>query len=326
MVSRALVTGATGGIGLSLAPALLRHGLQVVATGRRAEPGVRLAAAGAAFHAADLAMDPLAPLLEGVDTVFHLAARSAPWGAASAFERDNVAVTRRLLAAARDAGVRRFVFASTPSIYAERRDRLDLTEASPVARAFSGDYARTKYRAEQLVLAADTPEMRTIALRPRAVAGPDDAVLLPRLARVAARGRIPLPRGGEALIEITDVRDVAEAFIAAARPDVAGGIAVNISGGNPRPFKDLVAEVCRVSGLPYRPLSLPEPVLYGAAGVAEAAAQWTRREPAITRHGAMVIAWSQTFDLSAAERLLDWTPRHSPEETIRFSLSTGGTA
>lgn len=321
-MTRVLVTGATGGIGLTVVPALVGTGAEVVATGRDAEAGARLAKMGAAFRPADLVRDPLDGLLTGVDTVYHLAARSAPWGPAEDFAADNVEATRRLLAGARAAGVRRFVFASTPSIYAERRDRIGLTEDSPVAARFSCAYARSKYEAERLVLAADGAEMRAIALRPRAVAGPDDRVLLPRLARLAERGRVPMPRGGAALIEITDVRDVAAAFLAAGRADAPGGVAVNISGGAPQRFRDLVANVCRTAALPFRPLDVPEGLLNAVARLSETLTRG--KEPAITRHGAIVVSWSQTFDLARARRWLGWAPRFSPDETLAHALGRGG--
>jgi nucleoside-diphosphate-sugar epimerase len=323
-VTRALVTGATGGIGISLVEALLGRGQEVVASGRNHEAGARLAAMGAAFRPADLVHDPLEPLLAGADTVYHLAARSAPWGPRAGFEADNVQATRRLLEAARGAGVRRFVFASTPSIYVERRDRIGLTEDSPVAAQFTCAYARTKYAAERLVLAADSPDMRTIAVRPRAAAGPDDTALFPRLARVARRGRIPLPRGGAALIDITDVRDVADAFVAAGRDDAPGGIGVNVSGGAPLPFGTLVAEICHAAGLPFRPRPVSEPLLDAIARLGEAASRLTGREPAITRHAAMAIAWSQTFDLAGARRLLGWSPRYRLGDTLDFALGKDG--
>ena len=321
-MTRALVTGATGGIGISLVRALLAHGQKVVASGRNAEAGTRLAEMGAAFRPADLVHDPLAPLLAGVGTVYHLAARSAPWGPAAAFEADNVEATRRLLAASRAAGVRRFVFTSTPSIYVERRDRIGLTEDSPIAGQFTCAYARTKYAAERMVLAADAPEMRTITVRPRAAAGPDDRVLLPRLERVARRGPIPLPRGGVALIDITDVRDVADALIAAGQEGAPGGVGVNVSGGAPLPFATLAAEICGAAGLPFRPKRISEPVLDAIARLSEAASRLTGREPALSRHAAMSIAWSQTFDLSGARRLLSWSPRFRFEETLAFALGS----
>jgi len=103
-------------------------------------------------------------------------------------------------------------------------------------------YASTKYRAERIVLAADDPAFATVALRPRAIVGPHDTAPPPRLLRAARRGVIPLPRAGEALIEITDVRDVVTAFLAAEdRIAEASGRVFNIAGGHPLRLKRLTS-------------------------------------------------------------------------------------
>ncbi len=102
-----------------------------------------------------LEVDPQA-LCAGIDTVFHAAALSSPWGPERAFRRMNVDVTSAPLTATRTSGVKRFVFVSSPSIYAEFRDRPNLTEADPPAAHPLNAYARTKLAAERLVLAADT--------------------------------------------------------------------------------------------------------------------------------------------------------------------------
>ncbi len=313
---RVLVTGATGGLGRTLVPTLLRGGHAVTATGRNARIGAELSAFGADFVAADLVSADLGPLLAGIDAVFHLAARSAPWGSRADFQRANVIATARLLAAARAAGCRRFVYASTPSVYAEARDRLNLTEASPVARHFANLYASSKYQAERLVLAADGPGFRTLAIRPRAIIGPHDTVLLPRLLRVARRGRFPLPRKGAALIEISDVRDVADAFVAALDADRACGRAINVSGGAPRTVREIVRAACAAMDLSCRLYSVPVGLVMGAARVLELVGEAMGREPAITRYSVMTLAWSQTFDLSGAADLLGWRPRRTPEEAI----------
>jgi 2-alkyl-3-oxoalkanoate reductase len=326
VMRRALVTGATGGLGRVLVPELLASGWNVRASGRNHAIGASL---GTEFVATDLARDDLAKLLEGVDTVFHLAALSSPWGKRADFEAANVTATKRLLAAAREAGCRAFIHASTPSIYTDNQHQLDLTETSPLPARFANDYAATKFAAEQHVLAAACSTFNIVALRPRAIVSPHDTALLPRLIRAAKRGRMPLPGGGDALIELTDARDVSRAFLAAAdRATALSGRVFNISGGAPRLLRDIAATVFDQLGLAVQMMPINRSLVLGAARVLEAVARIVpgQPEPPITHYSAMALSWSQTFDLSAARDHLGWMPRFSPEDAIDWALKERGHA
>lgn len=324
MKRHALVTGATGGLGRTLVPQLLAAGYSVTATGRNAEIGAGLAAKGVRFFGADLITDPLEGLLDQADTVFHLAALSSPWGRYADFEAINVAATMRLLDAARQAGVERFVDVSTPSIYVAPYDRLGLTEQDLPAKPFANSYAATKYAAERQVLAANGKGIATIALRPRAIVGPHDEVLLPRLLRAVRNGRVRLPGGGNALIELTDVRDACTALIAADRTS-ATGKAFNISGGTPRSLRDVLTTIFAAMGRQVEVRSIGIGPAMTLARIAEAIAKVTpgQPEPAITTYTVKTLAYSQTFDLSAARAELGWAPSHSPEEAIAHALGKG---
>ena len=320
MSRRVLVTGATGGLGRALVGQLLANGYHVRATGRDAAIGEQLKTE---FIAADLTLDPLAPLVAGMDLVFHLAALSSPWGSRADFRTINVSATGRLLDAARIAGCGGLIYASTPSIYAQPRARIGLTEDSPVGPRFANDYAATKYAAERLVLAADAPGFRTVAIRPRAVVGPNDSVLLPRILRAAKRGRFPLPGGGRALIEPTDVRDAAAAFIAADRHLAeAGGQAINISGGDPRSVRELLGLLFDRIGRTPRFVAVPTGLAMAAASAMEGIATMLpgRPEPPVTRYSVMTFGFSQTMRLDRARDLLDWTPRYRVEAMIAHAL------
>jgi nucleoside-diphosphate-sugar epimerase len=318
---QALVTGATGGLGLALVAALLAEGYAVRATGRDPAAAARLAAMGAEVALADLAEDPgvAARLCQGVDVVFHAAALSSPWGPAKTFERINVGVTRALLDAARRAGCQGLVFVSSPSIYAQFRDRIGLTEADPPAARPLNAYARTKLAAERLVLAANGPDFFTTALRPRALVGPDDRVVLPRLLALVARGRVPLPRGGRALVEFTDSRDAARALVSAdQRRATAGGRVFNISGGRPVSVRDTALALAEALHRDLTFMPAPWPLMLAGAAVMEGAAALSPagREPLITPYGVATLAFSQTFDLAGARDGLGYEPRHDANATL----------
>lgn len=316
---RALVTGATGGLGLAVVGALTAAGYAVRATGR--DPGARsrLDAMGAEVALADITESGTAErLCEGVDAVFHAAALSSPWGPPDLFRRVNVTATERLLGAARAAGSDAFVFVSSPSVYARPKDQLGLTEADPPAGRPMNAYAATKGEAERLVLAGNATGFATVAIRPRAIVGPDDRVLLPRVLRLVRKGGFPVLRGGRALIELTDVRDAAQALLLAdARRGAVGGQAFNISGGRPVAVRDLALRLGEALGRSVRLRPVPVDLAMAAAALMERVCGLLpgRPEPPLTPYGVAALAYSQTFDLARARELLGYEPRHDPLET-----------
>lgn len=317
MRRRALVTGATGGLGLALTAALIDAGYAVRASGRQPAALERLRAMGAETFSGDL-LDATDAACVDRDVIFHAAALSSPWGLDAAFERANVELTRRLLASAKRAGADGFVFVSSPSVYARWRDQTGITEAAPLPDRALNAYARTKRAAEALVLAEDAPGFCTVAVRPRAIVGPDDAVLLPRILRLVRKGRFPLFRGGRALVELTDVRDAARALLLADRHrETAGGRAVNITGGRPLPVAELVGRLGEALGVEVKIVPVPLPVGQALSVVSEAVCRILpgRPEPILTPYTLSTLAWSQTFDLTGAQVLIDYEPAHDAVET-----------
>lgn len=313
MKRRALVTGATGGLGLTLTKTLLDAGYTVRAVGRNLAAIERLRGMGAEAVAADLFELGPSAVCRNVDAVFHAAALSSPWGPDAAFQRANVDLTRDLLIAAREAGAASFLFVSSPSVYARWADQIQLTEDSPWPDRQLNAYSRSKGAAERLVLAANSSDFRTVALRPRAIIGPDDRVLLPRVLRLIKRGRVPLFRNGRALVELTDVRDAARAILLAdTHREAAGGQAINVSGGAAVPVRDLVGKLGTALGVEVLTFHVPLALGKAASTVAEAMCRVLpgRPEPMLTPYTLSALAWSQTFDLTRAERLLGYEPAH----------------
>jgi len=315
-VVKIVVTGATGGIGRTLVPLLESLGLDVVASGRNASVGRAIEGPRVLFMPLDLVEDDIAPLVAGARIVVHLAARSSPWGPSASFHKDNVVATARLLDAAARAGVERFVHASTPAIFSERRHRLDLrSHDSPAARPANA-YARTKLAAERIV--REERRMATIVLRPSAVLGPDDRAILPRLMRVLSRGVLPVGNGGAALFHPTDVRDSAGAFAAAALGSSCG--VANVAGLAPIGIVEMAEALAERLGLRLRVRRVPEPVLHALAAAAELAGKATGREPPLTRYSVASLSWSRSFDLRETEALLGWRPAFGPMDALAHAV------
>ncbi len=156
-----------------------------------------------------------ADAVRGAATVFHVAARVGVWGAYDDFFRDNVLATRALLAAARAAGVSRFVHTSTPSVVYNGYDLAGADESLPLTTDCPSPYPLTKALAEREVLAAHTDAFRTCALRPHLIWGIGDPHLVPRILARAAAGRLRIVGRGENLVDMVHVENATDAHLLA---------------------------------------------------------------------------------------------------------------
>ncbi|EFL18290.1 NAD-dependent epimerase/dehydratase family protein [Streptomyces sp. C] len=286
------VTGASGFCGGHVARAAAAAGHRVVCLGRRPGPlgGHRFWDAAAA-----------GPDLSGVDLVVHCAAAvgdPAPGSRAEAAMRAvNVDGTARLLAAA--AG-RPVVWVSSASVYDPRRGRGRVAEDHPRAHHLNA-YGRNKAEGEALALAAGA-----VVLRPRAVYGPGDTQLLPRLLSRVRAGTLLLP-GPDVELSLTAVENLADACLAA--PGWEPG-AYNVADAAPYSRDAAVAAVLRAHGVRARIRHLPLPVAGAAARAAEAVSRLTGGEPALSRYAVDQLAHPVVLDLARA-RAQGWTPRRT---------------
>ncbi|MEK8029305.1 NAD(P)-dependent oxidoreductase [Ideonella sp. DXS29W] len=319
-----LVTGATSGLGRNAAHLLAQSGARVRATGRDVVQGAALKRAGIPFEPVDLACADdasLSRLLDGVHTVWHCAALSSPWGRARAFDAANVRATQRLAQAAALQGVRRFVHISTPSIYFDYSHRHQVPETHR-AQHLVNHYAASKWRAEEVIrgLARRHAATTFVMLRPRGLFGPHDRVVLPRILQVmgARGGRLPLPRGGQARIDLTYVENVVHAMRCATTAAVPSGSVYNITNQEPSSLAEVLGHLLRDElGLPLRIQALPYGLMDAAARVQEACARVTRREPMLTRYGVGALQFDMTLCQQRALDELGYRPVHDMADGIR---------
>jgi UDP-glucuronate 4-epimerase len=245
-VIRALVTGCAGFIGSHLTESLLADGHDVLgvdcfndnydAALKQANLQVALAHDGFRLDVADLARADLAPLLDDRDVVFHLAAEPGvrpSWG--RRFDRyvhNNVVATQRLLEATAERPERRFVYASSSSVYGDAAGLPTPEDALPQPLS---PYGVTKLAAEQLCSLYHAEHgVEAVALRYFSVYGPRQRpdMAFRRFCEAALDGApIRLFGDGGQTRDFTYVADIVAATrAAAASPDAPGGV-YNIGGG-----------------------------------------------------------------------------------------------
>lgn len=256
-----LVTGGAGFIGSHLVGALLASGRKVrvvddLSTGHLGRlDSVR---ERVEFIEADLSSAELAPIVDGVDRIFHLAAvSSVPRSVKDPLtsHRSIATATLRLLMAARDRGTRSFVLSSSSSVYGDttvspKHEGLAPRPISPygVAKLTAEGYARTF---------AALYGLPTVSLRYFNVFGPGQdeqssyaAVIPTFIAGALAHTDLTINGDGTQTRDFTYVDNVVAANIAAAADGVPIGGVYNIANGDPHSVNDLVTELGRILGAP----------------------------------------------------------------------------
>jgi len=175
------LTGGSGFVGGAVIKSL-KSDHEIVAMSRSEASDEKLIARGARSIRCDLE-SVAADSLEGCDAVIHCAAHLEEWGPLERYDTLNIEGTRRMLEAARKAGVKRFVHIGTEAALFYGQPMRDVDETYPLAFNSPFPYSRTKARAEQDVLDANDPSsgFETFVIRPRLVWGPDDETILPAI-------------------------------------------------------------------------------------------------------------------------------------------------
>lgn len=292
----ALVTGAAGFIGSTLAERLLGAGWTVRGvdcftpyydeSAKRANLAGLMSSPQFTLIERDLLVADLKPLLDGVDVVFHLSGQPGvrlSWAEGFQTYNDlNVNVTQRLLEAARAANLSRFVYASSSSIYGDAA--VVPTDEDQPTRPYS-PYGVTKLAGELLCSAYGANfGVPTTSLRYFTVYGPRQRpdMATHRLIEAAIDGHsFPLFGDGEQVRDFTFVGDIVEANMLAATADVPPGTVCNAAGGGSVRLFDLVNLVGEVVG---KPVTI----------------DWRAAEPGdVRRTGGSI---------ERAKRLLGWSP------------------
>jgi 2-alkyl-3-oxoalkanoate reductase len=307
-----LITGASGFIGGRFLSRFSSHAeLQILGIGRRTleVPNYRAIDLSKA-NALDTTLREFMP-----DAVIHAAALSAPFASRREYVRHNVDATRHVVESCRAHGQPKLIYISSSSVHYQPRDQIGIREDDPIGPIYANTYAETKAAGEAFI--REYPGSWAI-LRPRAVFGPGDTVLFPRLLVAAKRGKLPeiVRKGPPAVGDLISVNALTDYMLRAAERTEAVG-EFNLSHGEPVVMQTFLADVFHRLDLPPPGRKISYRTARNAAFVAELlwATLRLRGEPPVTRFGVDVLCFSKTFDISKARAVLG-----EPSQTLAEGL------
>lgn len=294
-MTRILVTGAAGFIGSHTVERAIAGGHDVVALDNfnpYYDPGIKsrnarevLERSGVRILELDLNECELDELVDGFEAVIHLAGQPgvrASWDTFETYVRDNVSATERLLRASHKAGVSRFVYASSSSVYGN-------AQSYPVDESFPtvpfSPYGVSKLAGEHLVRAYSANfGLRSVCLRYFTVYGPrqrPDMAFNLLIRSALTNEPFVLNGDGSQIRDFTFVGDVADANLRSVEVDLDRDAVLNISGGSSVSMAHVISMIRQVAG----------------------------REPNVQKSSAVAGDVFQTGgDSSAAQAFLGWTP------------------
>jgi dihydroflavonol-4-reductase len=305
-----LLTGATGFVGSAVARVLAARGHTLRLLVRPSSDRRNLAGLDAEIVTGDLT-DPasLQRAAAGCRHVLHVAADYRFWVPdPAAMLRANVEGSMAMMRAAAEAGAERIVYCSSVAALGHTADGSPADEATPVdPAALVSTYKRSKYQAEQAVLAMAAEGLPVVVVNPAAPVGPRDIKPTPtgKMIVDAANGRMPayLDTG----LNVVHVDDVAEGHVLALERGTIGER--YILGGENLALKDLLALVAQVAGRRAPTLRLRESWITPIAAGMEAFARLTGVPPAVTRDHLKMARHKMFFSSAKAAAALGYAPR-----------------
>lgn len=315
------ITGAGGFLGSKLADRLTDNvAYNISATARRPNSIDWLTTKNANVFYGDLCNKELAlSTIQNCDIVVHCAALSAPWGKYEDFYNANIKTTENIIDACYTNKVQRLIHISTPSIYFNFNDRLNITEEETLPDIMVNDYAITKYIAEQKVIEAGKNGLEVIILRPRAIVGAGDTTIMPRLLKAYKENKLRIIGNGKNIADLTSVSNLIDAIeLSFVAPKNALGHAYNITNGNPVVLWDMINSLLQKMNFYPPQKKIPYSIAYTLAYYLEwiAKAKKNNTEPVLTRYGVGVMAKSMTMSIEKAKINLGYNPIQSNDEAI----------
>ena len=308
---KCFVTGATGFLGSHVARQLLARGADLRLLVRPTSRLDNIADLAAERIVGDLCdRDSLRKGMAACEFVFHVAADYRLWTPnRQELYQSNVEGTSNILQAARDSGVRRVVYTSTVATMAFGNNGRPAEENRPVALVdMIGDYKRSKFMAEQLVIDAARGGQNVVMVNPTTPVGERDIKPTPSGQIIVDFLRRKFPAYVDTGLNLVDVVDCAEGHLLAMERAEPGER--YILGGENLTLKQILDKLGAITGLPSPKVRLPYAVAL-ATGVVDTlvVGKMLRREPRVTIDAVRMGRKKMFVSSAKAERELGWNSR-----------------
>lgn len=309
-----LVTGGTGLLGSHIVEQLRKRGRPVRALVRPGADVSFLESQGVELVPGDLSDLPsIMKACEGVQCVYHAAARVGDWGPWEEFVKITVEGSKNLFDAAERTGVPRFIHISSISVYGHvNQPGLVVDETAPLGQNLYkwSYYTRAKVMVEEELWRRHHAgsKVKFSVIRPSWLYGPRDRATIGRLVTMIRAGKAKLLGSGNNRLNVVYAGNVAEGCILAADNPAAVGQAYNCSNDGEltqREYFNLLAEA--IGAKPVTK-SVPFKVAYRAAFLMECFGHLfrTKKPPLVTRYAVWLMGRDTFFSADKARRELGW--------------------
>lgn len=311
---KVLVTGGGGFLGRYIIERLQElQCSEIRSLGRSPQP--ELQDAGINVICGDISdRDVVVRASENCDIIFHTAAKAGIWGSYKDFYTANVIGTKNIIEACRRNSISYLVNTSTPSVVCKNHNIENGAEDLPYPDHYPAYYPATKAEAEKMVSAASSSTLKTVSLRPHLLWGVRDSHILPTLVKRAEQGRLMQVGDGKNIVDMTHIKNAAEAHIKAAealcsKPEISGR-KYFISDDNPLNLWEWVRQFLKDTGVPpiKKNISFKRAYQIGAVMEFIFKIMHLKNEPPMTRFAAIQLAHSHYFDITAAKKDLNYSP------------------
>lgn len=325
-MSSVLLTGATGLLGNAIAKLLVAEGRRVRALVRNPQKAKAVVPADCELVTGDVTdAASVRAAAQGCEVIYHASGLPEQWLAdEDEFHRVNVEGTRNLVAAAKEAGVSRFVYASTIDVFrfAPPGQPFDESELDPSPKATA--YERSKQAADRLVTSAVAEGLPAVFLHPSGIYGPGPLTSpgTNHLIADLVQGKVPMLLPGA--IPVVYSEDVARGHLLAEKLAPIGGR--YILSESTHSLTAIAEAVKKKTGRGKVPPVMPIAIAKAVAAVGELVSGFTGKPPLLPKGQLEFLQYGAVPSGAKAVRELGWQPRSFDEgltQTLAFLREAG---